>query len=260
VRSAHGHLPVPAPATVELLKGTAARWRSLPSEHEVITPTGAAVVAALAHFERPPLRITAVGHGFGLRTMPWANCLRMLLGEVEETPFASPEETDVVAVLETNVDDMTGEELGWLMERLLAEGALDVTFMPIQMKKQRPATQITVMASTEKMHDFAAVLLRESSTLGVRMHEVRRLKARRRAEQVSTPLGDAAVKLKLIGERVVDVRAEYESARAIAVQSGLPLRAVIARIEQVARERFGLAAGAEELARPSPLHLPSGEA
>jgi uncharacterized protein (TIGR00299 family) protein len=242
VRSAHGALPVPAPATIELLKGTDAAWRPLPSDHELVTPTGAAVLAALARFERPALRVRAVGHGFGQRQLPWANCLRVLLGEALQAPAATADEADVVAVLETHVDDMTGEELGWLMERLLTAGALDVTFTPMHMKKQRPATLITVLASAERAHDFAMLLLRESTTLGVRVRETRRLKARRRADRVSTPLGDADVKLKVIGERVVDIHVEYESARAIAAQSGLPLRAVIARVEQVARERFGVEA------------------
>jgi pyridinium-3,5-bisthiocarboxylic acid mononucleotide nickel chelatase len=240
VRSEHGDLPVPAPATVELLKGTAARWRPLPAEHELVTPTGAAVAAALARFERPALRIASVGHGFGQRELPWANCLRVLIGEAEEIAVATTEEADVVAVLETNVDDMTGEELGWLMERLFAAGALDVVFAPIQMKKYRPATHVTVIAPPQRASEFASQLLRESTTLGIRVSETRRIKARRRVEQISTPLGEAAVKLKLLGEHVMDVRVEYESARAIAAQTGLPLRQVEADIEQAARERFGL--------------------
>ncbi|HEV2238417.1 MAG TPA: nickel pincer cofactor biosynthesis protein LarC [Ktedonobacterales bacterium] len=256
VHSAHGELPVPAPATVELLKGTAARWRPLASQHELVTPTGAAVVAALARFERPALRITHVGHGFGERELPWANCLRVLLGETGESAGAAADEADVIAVLETNVDDMTGEELGWLMERLFAAGALDVTFAPIQMKKQRPATQVTVLASLGRATEFAALLLRESTTLGVRVSEARRHKARRRSERIATPLGEAAVKLKLDGERVVDVSAEYESARALAAGAGLPLRTVIAQVEHAARQQFGLAGPAES--GPSGSPPPSG--
>jgi pyridinium-3,5-bisthiocarboxylic acid mononucleotide nickel chelatase len=240
VRSAHGDLPVPAPATVELLKGTAARWRPLPADHELVTPTGAAVVATLARFERPMLRISSAGHGFGQRELAWANCLRVLIGEAEEPVPGTTEDSDVVAVLETNVDDMTGEELGWLMERLLAAGALDVSIAPIQMKKQRPGTRLTVIAPRERASEFAGQLLRDSTTLGVRVSETLRIKARRRVERISTPLGEAAVKLKLVGDRVVDVSAEYESARDIAAQSGLPLRAAAVRIEQAARERFGL--------------------
>ncbi|HEY7984831.1 MAG TPA: nickel pincer cofactor biosynthesis protein LarC [Ktedonobacterales bacterium] len=241
VRSAHGALPVPAPATVELLKGTAARWRPLAAEHELVTPTGAAVVAALARFELPALRITRVGHGFGQRELPWANCVRVLVGETDEPAGAALDETDVIAVLETNVDDMTGEELGWLMERLFAAGALDVTFAPIQMKKQRPATQVSVLASAERATEFAALLLRESTTLGVRVSASRRYTARRRSERIATPLGEAAVKLKLEGTHVVDVSVEYESARALAASAGLPLRAVIAQVEHAARHHFGLA-------------------
>jgi len=122
VRSAHGPLPVPAPATLELLRETGARWRSVPAEGELVTPTGAAIIATLARFERPSVAVRAIGYGFGQRTtLPWANCLRLLLGEV---PSAADEaagfERDEVIVLESNIDNMSGEALGWLMERLLA--------------------------------------------------------------------------------------------------------------------------------------------
>jgi uncharacterized protein (TIGR00299 family) protein len=259
VQSAHGELPIPAPATVELLKGTGAAWRPLPSDGELVTPTAAAVLAALARFERPALRLSAVGHGFGQRQLPWANCLRVLLGEALVAHVALPDESDAVAVLETHVDDMTGEELGYLMERLLAAGALDVTYTPIQMKKQRPATLVTVLASAERASEFTELLLRESSTLGVRVREANRVKARRRADRVSTPLGEADVKLKVLGEQVVDVRVEYESARAIAAQVGLPLRDVIACVEQVARERFGLADTDSVRPARSPTLTPSAD-
>ncbi|HEY7851321.1 MAG TPA: LarC family nickel insertion protein, partial [Ktedonobacterales bacterium] len=122
VRSAHGPLPVPAPATLELLKGTAAIWRSVAAEGELVTPTGAAVVATLARFERPALRVRATGYGFGARALPWANCVRLVVGEAPDvdatlrTPMGIAEREgfarDTVVVIESNIDNMTGEALG----------------------------------------------------------------------------------------------------------------------------------------------------
>jgi uncharacterized protein (TIGR00299 family) protein len=254
VASAHGALPVPAPATLELLRETGAVWRPLEAEGELVTPTGAAVAATLARFERPTLRVARVGHGFGRRELPWANCLRLLVGEA---PAPSPVavdgfEADRVTVIEANVDDMTGEALGWLMERLLAAGALDVAYGPLQMKKHRPATRLTVLAEPGGADALAALILRESTTLGVRLEEMRRLKAARRQEEVATPLGSARVKLKLIGGAVVGLAAEYEDARALAERHGLPLAEVVARVEAAARALHGLDAA------PSPPR-PAGE-
>ena len=242
VQSAHGDLPVPAPATVELLRGTDAVWRPLDAEGELVTPTGAAVAATLARFERPAMTLRQVGHGFGRRQLPWANCLRLLLGEAPARPSVAPSpfETDVVAVIEANIDNMTAEALGWLMERLLAAGALDVAYGPLQMKKNRPGARLTVLAEPDAAEDLASVILRESATLGVRMHETRRLKAGRRQERLATPLGEAAIKLKIIGDAVVGVAAEFEDARALAARHGLPLATVIAQIEAAGRAHFGL--------------------
>jgi uncharacterized protein (TIGR00299 family) protein len=130
VHAAHGALPVPAPATLELLKDSGAVWQTVPAEGELVTPTGAAVLATLARFERPAaVAVRRVGYGFGQRSLPWANCLRLVLGEAAqpqptvEEPFGQGFERDEIAVLESNIDTMTGEALGWLMERLLAAGA-----------------------------------------------------------------------------------------------------------------------------------------
>jgi uncharacterized protein (TIGR00299 family) protein len=246
VRGTHGALPVPAPATLEVLRETGALWRPLEAEGELVTPTGAAVLAALARFERPTIRVRQVGHGFGQRRLPWANCLRLVLGEAP-VPVPRPVgsgvgalETDIVTVIEANIDNMTGEALGWLMERLLAAGALDVAYAPLQMKKQRPGALLTVLAAPEVAEALSTLVLRESATLGVRLAEMRRLKARRRQERLATPLGDALVKLKLIGGEVVGVAAEFEDARALATRHGLPLADVVARIEAAARVHFGL--------------------
>ncbi|HEX6820110.1 MAG TPA: nickel pincer cofactor biosynthesis protein LarC [Ktedonobacterales bacterium] len=244
VRSAHGALPVPAPATLELLKGTRAVWRSVPTEGELVTPTGAAVLATLARFERPAgMRVECVGYGFGQKKLPWANCLRVLLGEAataQSMQGADGLERDEIAVLESNIDNMTGEALGWLMERLLAAGALDVSYTPIQMKKQRPGVRLTMLVLVEDAERLAASIIEQSATLGVRMSRMPRLKAGRREETIETPLGPVRVKLKLVSGQAVGVSPEYDDLRALAEQHGLPLHIVSERVTQAARAHFGL--------------------
>ena len=251
VRSAHGPLPVPAPATLELLKGTDAVWRPVPTEGELVTPTGAAVVAALARFERPALRVEATGYGFGTRSLPWANCVRLVVGTAPAAESSAPRAPeaaaeregfihDTVVVIESNIDNMTGEALGWLLERLLAEGALDVSYAPLQMKKHRPGALLTVIAAPDDAERLAGLILRESATLGVRLRTSERLIAGRRVEQIETPLGPARVKLKLAGERVIAVTPEYDDLRELAARAGLPLETVAAQVTQAARRHFGL--------------------
>ncbi|MGH2516713.1 MAG: nickel pincer cofactor biosynthesis protein LarC, partial [Ktedonobacterales bacterium] len=245
VQSAHGALPVPAPATLELLKDTGAIWRPVPTEGELVTPTGAAVVATLARFERPALAVRRAGYGFGSRQLPWANCLRLVLGDAPAPAAPTREmedgfERDEIVVLETNVDNMTGEALGWLMERLLAAGALDVTYAPLHMKKNRPGTLLTTLAVPEDAARLAGIILRESATLGVRMRREERMKVGRRVEEIETPLGQAHVKLKLIGGAVASLSPEYDDCRALAERHGLPIETVTARVLHAARAHFGL--------------------
>ena len=250
VRSQHGPLPVPAPATLELLRDTGAVWRAVPAEGELVTPTGAALLAALARFERPTLAVRTIGYGFGQRSnLPWANCLRLVLGDapatsktshVEDESERAPEafERDEVVVLESNIDTMTGEALGWLLERLLQSGALDVSYAPLHMKKNRPGTLLIVIARPEDAERLAGMILRESATLGVRMRRMERLKAERREEQIETPLGPVRVKLKLVAGKIVDVSPEYDDCRALAERHALPLETVRARVIHAARAHF----------------------
>lgn len=243
VKSAHGPLPVPAPATLELLRDTGAVWRAVPAEGELVTPTGAAILAARATFARPAMTVRAIGYGFGTRKLSWANCLRLVLGDPPATaPRASDDfERDEIVVLETNVDNMTGEALGWLMDRLLAAGALDVAYSPLQMKKNRPATLLTILARPDEAERLAGILLRESGTLGVRMHRSERIKAGRREEEIDTPLGPVRVKLKLVAGQVVAASPEYDDCRVLADRAGIPLEAVVAQVTHAARLHFGLA-------------------
>jgi uncharacterized protein (TIGR00299 family) protein len=238
VRSSHGPLPIPAPATLELLKDSGAVWKNVPGEGELVTPTGAAVIAALSHIGRPDrMTVQRVGYGFGQKKLPWPNCLRLLLGERVND---ADTERDEVVVLASNIDNMTGEALGWLMERLLTAGALDVSYAPIQMKKNRPAVQLTVLASPDDAERLSSFILRESATLGVRMSRMERRKAGRREEKIDTPLGAVRVKLKLLSGRVIAATPEYEDCRALAERHSLPLEAVIERVTSAARTHFGL--------------------
>lgn len=226
VKTAHGLLPVPAPATLEILRRVAAPWKPCPVEGEMVTPTGAAILATLARFETPALRIVKVGYGFGQKRFPWPNCLRACLGTSIDEQGVSSSEIDHVTVIETNIDTMTGEMLGGLLERLLAVGALDVSYTPLVMKKNRPGIRLSVICAVEMGEALASLILAESNTLGVRVQQVQRRKARREQQRVETPLGSIAVKLKLLGERVISAAPEYEDCHRIAMERNVPLEMV----------------------------------
>jgi uncharacterized protein (TIGR00299 family) protein len=229
-RSAHGPLPVPAPATLELLRRASAPLRTTPPTPtppgELLTPTGAALLTELARFDQPPLkRVDNVGYGFGTRELPWPNAVRVWLGEASLVTHDL--ERDQVAQLETNLDDTTPEELGFAMERLLEAGALDVAFSPLQMKKNRPGVLLRVLARPQDALRMAELLLEHTTALGTRVQTIERLIARRSQRTVSTPWGDVRVKLKLLGERAI-AAPEYEDCARLARDAGVPLAEVYA--------------------------------
>lgn len=226
VKTAHGLLPIPAPATVEILRRVSAPWRPCPIEGELVTPTGAAIVATLARFEIPAIAIEHIGYGFGQKRLPWPNCLRLCLGQTYGISMDEEADTDWVTVIESNIDNMSGELLGGVMEQLLAAGALDVSYAPIQMKKNRPATLVTVICSPQQGDALAQIILRETSTLGVRIQQMRRLKAQRAQQQLDTPLGPTVVKVKRLGGRIVSAAPEYEECQRIARERNIPLMEV----------------------------------
>ena len=228
VQTSHGLMPVPAPATLEILRRVAAPWRPCPVEGELVTPTGAAILATLAQFQTPAIAIERVGYGFGHKQFPWPNCLRVCLGKSygPAQGYAGPADTDWVTVIETNIDNMAGELLGGLMDRLLAAGALDVSYIPMQMKKNRPAVMLTIICRPEEGDAMAQLLLSETSTLGVRMQQVQRLKAQRTQQQIETPLGTLLVKVKRLGSRIISASPEYEECRRIALERGMSLEEV----------------------------------
>jgi len=227
VQTTHGLLPVPAPATLEILRRVNAPWRPCNVEGEMVTPTGAAILATLARFETPAIAIERVGYGFGRKQFPWPNCLRLCIGQSYGPTIVSDEaDTDWVTVIESNIDNMSGELLGGLMERLLTAGALDVSYTPMQMKKNRPAVMLSIICSPEAADVLAMLLLRETATLGVRIQQMQRLKARRSFQQIDTPFGPMLIKIKYLGKRIVSAAPEYEECQRIANERGIPLSEV----------------------------------
>lgn len=223
VQSQHGLIPVPAPATTLLLRGAPVELGPIPLE--LTTPTGAALLATLVEgWERPPVfRILSVGAGAGGRDpKELPNVLRVLIGEVEGAGAPRRE----VAVLETALDDESPQYVAALIPRLLARGALDAMVLPVTMKKGRPGLLLVVVAVPEIAEALAALLLRESTTLGVRMRREERFELERRLEEVMTPHGAVALKIARLpdgGERAVP---EFESLREVAERAGRPLREV----------------------------------
>ena len=216
VRCAHGILPVPAPATAFILKDVPIYGGRI--EGELCTPTGAAL---LKHFVTefggmPVMRTGAVGYGMGQKDFPAANCVRAMLGE-DDGP------ADRVTELICNVDDMTGEEIGFAMEQLLGAGALDVWTQAIGMKKSRPGVMISVLCREEKREELTDLLFRLTSTIGVRYHSYERAVLQRREEERQTPYGSVRVK-RSSGHGTNREKAEYEDLASLAAANGLSLR------------------------------------
>lgn len=228
VQAAHGRLPVPAPATAYLLQGVPLRFVDV--DGELVTPTGAALLSTLARFETPPVFVPrAVGHGAGRSDFPHPNLLRLFVGEtVPEGPepratlAAGPGHHETVAVVEANLDDMNPQLLGALVDRILAEGALDIGFLPLQMKKNRPATMLWTLVPEPLVERITSLILEETTTLGVRWHPVTRRTLARRVVEVETTWGPIPVKVSEKGHRAP----EFEACREAAERHRVPLRAV----------------------------------
>lgn len=225
-----GALPAPAPATLALAVVAGAPIRPFGEGHELVTPTGAALATMLATFEQPAMTVERVGYGAGREDLPWPNILRLWLGQpvelVGQAQSMGPAELRGLeghVVLETNIDDMNPQLLAPAVEALFAAGALDVTLSPLSMKKGRPGTLVSVVASAADESTLARVLLLETTTLGVRVHDVRRHEADRAFQTVETPYGEVTIKLKRVDGRRVGAMPEFESVRAVAAASGAPL-------------------------------------
>jgi uncharacterized protein (TIGR00299 family) protein len=220
VKTEHGLLPVPAPATAALVEGKPVYARG--PAFELTTPTGAAVATTLAREfgVLPPMKISRIGYGAGNRDFPeQANVLRVMVGEA-----SGAAEATTVAVIEANIDDLSPQVLAYAVERLFDRGALDVTLQPLEMKKGRPGTLLRVIARPEDREDLAQVVFAETSTLGLRIYAAERRVQARSWVDVETPHGK--VRVKVSGEG--SYAPEYEDCRAIALASGVPLKRILA--------------------------------
>lgn len=234
VHTQHGAMPVPAPATADLLRGFPVRLGD--GEGELVTPTGAAIVAALAKPEAgpPPMAIEAVGYGAGTRQLSdRPNLLRLLLGR----PAVAAVERDALVEISTNIDDCNPELYEHAVERLFAAGARDVWLVPAQMKKNRPGVVLHVLAEPAARDTLAAIVLRETSAIGVRFSTVDRLTLPREIVTAGTEYGAVRVKLARAPDGTVNVAPEYEDCRRLARDRGVPLKAVYQAAVAAAREK-----------------------
>jgi uncharacterized protein (TIGR00299 family) protein len=234
---AHGRFPVPAPATLAILGARKIPVSQCDEPHELVTPTGAALLAEFVESFGAMENLVAGKIGFGLgtrdnKTRP--NVLRAVLGTQSKVqgskskivPSGLGWETDRVAVLETNLDDCPGEILGHFIETALAAGALDVFHTPIQMKKNRPGVLLTVLCAENEAGKFAEMILRETTAFGVRKTLAERRKLQRGFAEVKTPFGEVTVKIGRLGGKVVQVALEFESARKLAAKAKMPLKQI----------------------------------
>jgi uncharacterized protein (TIGR00299 family) protein len=229
-RCSHGEYPLPAPATLEILKGIPISQISVP--YELITPTGAAIVAEFQHSVGvlPAMRPGKIGYGVGQRDLPSRpNVLRAVLGELE-----NDEAPEQITELQANIDDLSPEILGAAQEKLLKAGALDVFLVPIQMKKNRPGTILTVLCRPQEREAMQEILFAETSTFGIRYQQIDRVSLERKIVQVQTPVGSVQIKVGRRHGRIVQASPEFESCDRAARESRQPLK----RIYEIALQAF----------------------
>jgi uncharacterized protein (TIGR00299 family) protein len=241
VRAAHGILPVPVPAVVKLWTSRQVPVYNNGIDRELVTPTGAAIVVTLAdEFAKPTsLKLHRVGLGGGTLSLPIPNILRLWIGETNDSPVEGTDR-DTVTVLSTQVDDLNPQAIGYLFDRLLAAGALDIFTQPIAMKKNRPGTLITAICSPKISAVCREIIFQETATLGIREEVQNRTILKRRIESVETPWGSVSIKIGLVKdreeERITNVRPEYEDCAHIARQFDIPWREVHLKALQIWEE------------------------
>ena len=218
---------MPAPATVELLKGAPVYSSGI--QAELVTPTGAAIVKTLAaRFSAfPEMKIQKSGYGAGTRNLPGhANVVRLTIGEAQSSVETNTSQ-ETITVLESNLDDLNPQVVGYVMDRLLEEGALDAFCLPVQMKKNRPGALLTVLCRPEDAARLIHLVFAETTTLGVRQREERRRVLARRWINVETPWGEVRMKIASINGTITTYAPEYEDCRKIAAQHHVPLKSVM---------------------------------
>jgi hypothetical protein len=233
VKTDHGPLPLPAPATLEILARAHAALVPSPAQAELVTPTGAAILAALATFQRPDITLERIGIGAGRKELAWPNVVRLWLGS---SPVGAEQP---LVLLETNIDDMNPQFMGGVMARLFDAGARDVFFTPIYMKKNRPATMVSVLARRSEEAALARILLEHTTTLGMRVQPIYRFEAEREFRQVETAFGSIAVKIKILDGRRMQAQPEYEDCLAAAEKNAVPVGDVYAAAFAAGRELLG---------------------
>lgn len=224
VETAHGKLPVPAPATIELLKGVPVYSNGM--RGELVTPTGAGIISTISYGfgPIPPLIIEKIGYGAGKKDFPIPNMLRAIMGELYQE-----KQQDTNTIIDVNIDDMNPQVYGYLMDKLFELGALDVFFTPIYMKKSRPAVKLTVISPNHLVDKLVDVIFRETTSIGVRTYQVEKIMLPREIVEVDTPWGTARVKISYING-TPKVMPEYDDCRAIAEKTGLPIQEIMKEI------------------------------
>ena len=244
VMSDHGRIPGIAPATAQIYAAANAPIQSATQwgpKGETVTPSGASLVTSIASFDQTEISVSTIGYGAGSRNPDdYPNALGLWTGETRTNSGLSGGGllTAGLALLETNIDDMGGEGFGYVQERLIEAGALDVWMTPIQMKKNRPAVLLSVLVNEDDADRTAMVILRETSTLGVRHRVIERYAADREIMEVETSLGKARVKIKRVAGDVAGIAPEYEDCRTLAIKNGLTLAEVMRRVGDEARSRI----------------------
>ena len=240
VKTEHGVLPVPAPATAALFSLANAPVvplsPDLPNTGEMVTPPGAAILTVLAKFERSTFDVKNIGYGLGTRNpKQYPNAMALWITESIATPSSQG-----LRLLETNIDDMSPEILGYVQEKLMEMGARDVWFTPIQMKKNRPAVMLSLIVPGEIEGEVVKLMMRETSTLGIRVRDIARHEAERKVKDIETSLGKVVVKLKEFNGETIAAMPEYESVKSLAAAKEMSLTNVFKIVQYEAEEKFGL--------------------
>ena len=240
VKCAHGVIPVPAPATLELLKNIPTYSGGI--ESEMITPTGAAIIGTLAKSfrERPLMKVERIGYGAGEKEFTIPNLLRVSIGEkiLKDENLKDGYVSDKAVLIETNIDDMNPEFYDYIMDQLFSQGALDVFLTPIQMKKNRPAHMISIIVYEQNLKEILEVLFSESTTLGVRIREIKRLRLTQQNFIAETKYGKIKVKVGIFKGEIKNIAPEYKDCKKMAKQHQVPLKEVYEEVKKVAYNKF----------------------
>jgi len=241
VKCAHGVIPVPAPATLELLKNIPTYSGGI--ESEMITPTGAAIISTLAkNFgERPLMKIERIGYGAGEKEFTIPNLLRVSIGEkiLKDENLKDGYVSDEAVLIETNIDDMNPEFYDYIMDQLFSQGALDVFLTPIQMKKNRPAHMLSIIVYEQNLKEILEVLFSESTTLGVRIRGIKRLRLAQQNFIAETKYGKIRVKVGMFKGEIKNIAPEYKDCKNMAKQHKIPLKEIYEEVKKVTYNKLG---------------------